>query len=63
MLEYYEKARINELSFCSSSGYNDNSFPNATKWYDTTISIPCYPDLTDDEVQYIIHNIKEIING
>lgn len=30
-------------------------FPNANKWYATTVSIPCYPDLTNDEVRDIIN--------
>ena len=43
--------------------YNDftkENFPNAEKNYQTTISIPLWPDMTENDVNLVIASVKEI---
>lgn len=44
-------------------GYADTCCPNAEKVYSNIISIPMYYGLRDDEIEYIIDNVKRIANG
>ena len=39
-------------------GYND-SLPNTEKIVSKTLSLPIYPDLTEQEMEYISESIKE----
>jgi UDP-4-amino-4-deoxy-L-arabinose-oxoglutarate aminotransferase len=41
-------------------GYKRGTFPVAEKMGDSTITIPMYPKLTDEEIQYIIQTVKEV---
>lgn len=36
------------------------NYPNAEKQYSTTISIPLFPDMTDEQAQFVIDTVKEI---
>ncbi len=36
-------------------------FPNTEEAYNTNLSIPCYPALTDEEVDYVIRNVLETV--
>lgn len=36
------------------------NFPNAQRQYETTISIPLFPDMTDEMAEYVIRSVKEI---
>ena len=40
--------------------FKNNDFPNAFLNYQLSISIPIYPDLSDNQVERIIDTIKEI---
>lgn len=42
---------------------NKNYFPNAMKYYLSTLSIPLYPNLKNTDTSYIISKIKKIINN
>lgn len=39
----------------------DLDFPNASKISDSIISLPFYPKMTEDEINYVCNKIKEII--
>lgn len=41
-------------------GYERGSFPIAEKIGDSTITLPLYPKLTDEEVRYVIQTVKEV---
>ena len=41
--------------------YKDSNYPVANKVYNMSISLPIYPDMSEDEVEYVIKNLKEII--
>lgn len=40
---------------------NDSDFPNATSVSDSVISLPFYPKMTEEEINYVCIKIKEII--
>jgi dTDP-4-amino-4,6-dideoxygalactose transaminase len=42
-------------------GYKRGMFPVAEKIGDSTITLPLYPKLRDDEVEYIIRAVKEVV--
>lgn len=41
---------------------NDNDFPNAERIWQGTVSLPIYPNLSNDELKYICHTIRTILN-
>ncbi|MEM5875583.1 MAG: UDP-4-amino-4,6-dideoxy-N-acetyl-beta-L-altrosamine transaminase [Candidatus Aenigmatarchaeota archaeon] len=43
-------------------GYKENEYPKAESYYNSSITIPLYPTLTKDKVDYIIKTIKEVVN-
>ena len=43
-------------------GYAEVSCPNAEKLYAHMISLPLYPDLTEEEQLYVIEQIKQCVN-
>lgn len=42
--------------------FTAENFPNAEKQYNDTISIPLYPDMTEEQVQLVIKTVTEIGN-
>lgn len=47
--------------FYKEFGFDINSFPNSEDYYSSAISIPMYPELGEDQLYYIVDNIKELI--
>lgn len=43
--------------------FTAENFPNAERQYNRTISIPLYPDMTDEQSDYVIKTILEIGNA
>ena len=43
-------------------GFNINDFPNAYHLYENEITLPLYTKLTDEQVDYLLKNFKEIIH-
>lgn len=41
-------------------GYKKGDFPNSENFFNKTLSIPLYAELTDDEIDYICHAIEKI---
>ena len=41
-------------------GYKRGMYPMAEKIGDSTITLPLYPKLTDEEVRYVIQTVKEV---
>jgi dTDP-4-amino-4,6-dideoxygalactose transaminase len=39
-------------------GYNNGDFPNTEIFSKTMISLPIYPELTDEEVYYVIEKVN-----
>lgn len=48
--------------FYQELGYSKGLCPAAEKIYSSIMSIPCYPKLTDEEVDSVISAVKKIVN-
>ena len=42
-------------------GWDIKDFPNAYKYYENLITLPLHTKLTDEEVDYVIENFKEVV--
>ncbi len=42
-------------------GYKDSDYPVANKVYKQSLSLPIYPDMSEEEVNYVIKNLLEVI--
>ena len=43
-------------------GFNINDYPNAYHFFENEITLPLYTKLTDEQVDYLLKNFKEIIH-
>lgn len=43
-------------------GYTNSNYPVANTVFEKSLSLPIYPDLSDEEVEYIIQNIIEVVS-
>ncbi|MGC5324928.1 DegT/DnrJ/EryC1/StrS family aminotransferase [Brevibacillus sp. SYSU BS000544] len=43
-------------------GYNITEYPMAQKAFESAISLPLYPGMTEDQVNYVIENVLSILN-
>jgi dTDP-4-amino-4,6-dideoxygalactose transaminase len=43
--------------------YSENDIPNAAKFQHEILSLPMYPELTKQQIEYIVHTIKLFFNG
>lgn len=43
--------------------FNREDYPNACSMYDKCLSLPLFAGMTDDDVEYVIKNVKDIINN
>lgn len=50
------------LTVFKDLGYRIENYPNAYKQYAREISLPIYPQLTDEQVNYIIKTVIEAVN-
>ncbi len=44
-------------------GHQPADLPVATAQYEREISMPIYPDLRDDDVDYVVERLAEILRG
>lgn len=42
--------------------YNNEDYPVANRVFDKSLSLPLYPDMTDEEIEYVIENINKIVS-
>ena len=42
-------------------GYNWGDYPNAERYYEQCISLPLYPELTDEDLKEIVKRVKSIL--
>lgn len=71
--EFYHNARkaglnlqvhyipVHTQPYYQTQGYKWGDYPNAEEYYNHCISLPLYPDLTDEDLQEIVKRIKEIL--
>lgn len=55
---HYSPLHINK--FYRYLGYKENDFPGANKVYRTLLRLPMYPQLTRDELDYIVESVVEV---
>lgn len=41
--------------------YQDEDYPVANRVYKESLSLPIYPDMSDEEIEYVIGKVKEIV--
>ena len=46
----------------SNIGWKIKDFPNAYDYYANLVTLPLHTRLTDEDVQYVINNFKEVVN-
>jgi dTDP-4-amino-4,6-dideoxygalactose transaminase len=51
------------LSYFKSIGYRTEDYPNSYKQYSCEISLPIYPQLKDEEVDYIVENVIDKVQS
>lgn len=44
-------------------GLTFRDFPMCHKWYQSCVSLPIWPDMTDEQVSYVIEKTKKILGG
>ncbi|HXG72567.1 MAG TPA: UDP-4-amino-4,6-dideoxy-N-acetyl-beta-L-altrosamine transaminase [Gemmatimonadaceae bacterium] len=49
--------------FYRDLGFAAGRFPNADRYYSEAITVPMYPDLTDDQAAYVIAQIRGAVSG
>lgn len=54
---------INKQPYYKSLGYGDEITPNMDRYYEECFSLPMYPLLSDEEQEYVIKTLFEILNG
>lgn len=42
-------------------GYKNEDYPISNKVFGKSLSLPIYPDMSDEEIQYVINKVKEIV--
>ena len=47
--------------YYKNMGYKYGDFPNAEKYSNTAITIPLYPELKENEMDYIYTNLKSLL--
>ena len=50
------------LTAYKNLGFDIDDYPNAYNLFKNEISLPIYSTLTDEEVEYIIENLLDILN-
>jgi dTDP-4-amino-4,6-dideoxygalactose transaminase len=59
---HYPKALVN-LKCYEYLNLNSNNYPNATKIESKILSLPIYPELTDEMIAYVVMKIKDFYNN
>ena len=54
---------INKQPYYKSLGYGDELTPIMDKYYEEGFSLPVFPKLSDEEQEYIIKSLFEVLNG
>ncbi len=52
---------VHTQPYYENLGFKLGDFPVAEAYYDTAISLPMYPDLTDDQIQCVYESLKEVL--
>ena len=42
-------------------GYKNEDYPIANDVFDKSLSLPIYPDMSDEEIEFVIKNVLDIV--
>jgi dTDP-4-amino-4,6-dideoxygalactose transaminase len=59
VVQYYP---LNRYDFYKKLGFSEANCPNTDNFFDNMISFPFHHMLSDEEIQYILTSIKEVLN-
>jgi len=54
---------INRQLYYRSLGYGDEKIPVMDRYYQEALSLPIYPTLKEEEQEYVIETLMEVVNG
>ena len=54
---------VNRQPYYRSLGYGDEATPVMDRYYETCVSLPLFPALTDEEQAYVVRSLKETLRG
>jgi dTDP-4-amino-4,6-dideoxygalactose transaminase len=54
---------INKQPYYKSLGYGNEATPVMDNYYEQCFSLPMYPKLSDEEQQYVIDTLFEVLHG
>lgn len=49
--------------FKNKYGYKNTDFPNASFLFDRIVSLPIYPSMTEEDINYVIDKVTQIVSG
>lgn len=52
---------VHNQPYYQQLGFKQGDFPQAEAYYDAAISLPMFPDLTDEQIQYIYQTLHEVL--
>lgn len=44
-------------------GYKNEDYPVSNEVFDTSLSLPIYPDMSEEEIDYVIEKVKKIVSN
>lgn len=63
----YAQAHYIPIHFLSymrkNKGYKQGDFPNAEKYYERCLSLPIFPRMTNNDVEYVVDTVKSIVRS
>lgn len=54
---------VSQQPYYTARGADPAGYPGAQRWYDRTLSLPLYPDLTDADVERVADGLRAVLGG
>ena len=54
---------VNRQPYYRSLGYGDEATPVMARYYESCVSLPLFPALTDEEQAYVVRSLRETLRG
>lgn len=61
--EVYYPVPFHRQECFASLGYKDEDYPNSNKAAEQSLALPIYPELSKDQIEYVVKTIKRFIEG
>jgi dTDP-4-amino-4,6-dideoxygalactose transaminase len=49
-------------SFYKKKGFKEEDFPNSTKAFGEIISLPLFPEITQEQIIYVVGTLNELLS-